>query len=186
MRRLSRCWLVAAGLAAVAWLSAQAVPSKEKRVELFGKKLSFVLPVGFTQLSKGEHDLKYSRLEQNRPQVSYGNAERNISIAVTRPPGQLGPEQLPNFLEAVSAFIGENVEGIEWRRKEIVTIGGTKWARMEFIAPALDTNIYNDMYFTSLGGQPVGVNLNAVVRLEKQAVKAFATVRGSLRVREGR
>lgn len=142
-------------------LLASPATAATERVALAGGRVSFVLPAGFTALTPREIALKFPG--NNPPQHVYGNDPRSVSVAFTFPQAQLAPEQLPEFKDFMQTFLEQMVPGLKWITRDFVVINSVRWVRLELISRAVDTNIHNDIYFTSFDGKLLGLNLNSTV-----------------------
>jgi hypothetical protein len=139
------------------------------RISLANNQISFLLPVGFTLMTPEEIALKFPNA--NRPQQVYANDRGTVAIAVTLSEVPLTPEQLPELQQVMESSLEQAQPELQWIERGFVEINGTQWLKLESITPALDTDIRNDMYFTSLNGQMIGFNFNSTVETD-EAVRA--------------
>ncbi|HEV2763512.1 MAG TPA: hypothetical protein VGV38_11090 [Pyrinomonadaceae bacterium] len=148
-------------------LSAAAARAQEPagRVQLLGGRVSFVPPNGFKPMSKEDIAFKYGRLgEAGAPQYAYSNERQNVSVAVgLRGNGGLRPEQLDELKKFLEADFARGIPGLEWVEREIVTLNGTRWIHLYAKAPAVDTNVVNDIYATIFDGRLLLFNFNSTV-----------------------
>lgn len=107
----------------------------------------------------------------NRPQQVYANDRGTVAIAITLSEVPLTPEQLPELQQVMESSLEQAQPELQWIDRGFVEINGTQWLKLESITPALDTDIRNDMYFTSLNGQMIGFNFNSTVETD-EAVRA--------------
>ncbi|MCU0552673.1 MAG: hypothetical protein MUC48_25365 [Leptolyngbya sp. Prado105] len=137
-------------------------PESAGKVTLADGRISFTLPAGFTPLTQEEIALKFPRTG-NPPSHAYGNAERNVTIAVTFSQAKLTPAQLPELKAALRPQISKAVPNLEWIKDEIIPVNNTQWVHYEFVSQAIDTKVHNDAYFTSFDGRMMGFNFNSTV-----------------------
>ncbi|NJN87521.1 MAG: hypothetical protein HC881_15950 [Leptolyngbyaceae cyanobacterium SL_7_1] len=140
-----------------------------ERVYLADNRVSFLPPTGFTPLTPEEIELKFPNA--NRPQQVYANDRGTVAVAITLSEVSLTPEQLPELQQVMESSLEQAQPELQWIERGLVEINGTRWLKLESITPALDTDIRNDMYFTSLAGQMIGFNFNATVDAD-EAVQA--------------
>ncbi len=144
----------------------------QQAVELKDPPVSFVPPPGFKQWTKEQILRKYPPARP--PKVVYADDERGrISIAASSadaPPELKELEQVRQLLEATYE---RSFPGLQWLRRDIVTLNGTRWAHLELITQAVDTKIHNELYVTLAGGKLVMFNFNSVVELFDDRVRAM-------------
>jgi hypothetical protein len=151
-------------------------------VALLEGAVRVVVPAGYTRMRAEEIAAKFGRTARP-PFAAFADAKRNATIAFTLTPQKqpLTEEQLPEFLDVMEKMFPRLMPGLVWHRREVVSIAGRAWARLQLSAHALDTDVHNDMYFTPLRGDVLGVNLNATVAAwpaaEPQLAQAFRTIR---------
>lgn len=114
-------------------------------------------------MSPAEIALKFPNYSGNRPKYVYANDRRSVSIAITMPPAQLSPQQLPELKNFLPKFLSQAMPTIQWLKQDFVTINRVRWVQLEFISSALDTKIHNDTYFTSFDGKMLGFNFNSTI-----------------------
>jgi hypothetical protein len=148
-----------------------------KTTSALGGKLRIQLPAGFTPLSRSEIEAKFPPLRP--PQLVYGNAERNVTIAVTHSDSKLAPQQYSQFATYMKLMLQTRMTVQE---DEMIDIGGRRWIRLAGTAQAIDQPIHNEMLMTSLDNRALIVNLNCVTRLLPKYKKSLRAVRDSLRL----
>ena len=151
----------------------------QERVELFNKKVVFVLPTGFKPMPKIIAKIKYPNA--NRPQYLYCNDSGTTSIAVTLgPKGSLSPEQLPELKKLLINQYVQIFPGLKWINKGYITINENKWLNLECISHAVDTDIHNNQIVTSFNGADLSFNFNSTIeeypRIEKQLKASMQSV----------
>ena len=151
-----------------------------KPVSLAGGRVTFTPPPGFAAWTKEQIGRKYPP-GPNAPQHVWANSERGtISVAVTFSPARISPEELPELKQFLEGFLPRALPGIRWLKREFVTINGTRWVHFAMTSKAIDTTIYNDMYFTSFDGKMLGFNFNSTLALKNKTLPLFARSRDSI------
>jgi len=151
-------------------------------VSLADGRLSFEIPNGFRALTSGEIGLKYPSARP--PQYAYANDRGGVSIAVTFSDTVVDLEQLPELQQAMEQMLPRIVPGLRWITRESVEINGRTWIHFEHLSSAVDTDIHNHMYMTSLDGRMLGINMNSTVEAYAAARPALTRSRNSIRVVE--
>lgn len=155
-----------------------------RRVSLENGRVSFVLPPGFTPMTADEIALKFPRRGGNQPQYAYANDRRSVAIAITFSSSAVSPQQLPELKDVLQRSIQQAIPNTQWLNQEIIQINSTSWAHLEFVSPAIDTNIHNDTYFTSFDGKMLGFNFNATVEQYGAFESALRQTRDSISIQQ--
>lgn len=161
--------------------SKEAAPSEAGRVYFEANRISFVPPPGFTAMTAQEIALKFPR-GANPPKYVYANDRRSVAIAVTLSQAALTPEQLPELKQQMESFLEKGLPGLKWIDRGFVEIHGVRWVKLEAKSKAIDTDIRNDMYFTSFGGKMLGFNFNSTVEMDSKARSALLKSRDSIKL----
>lgn len=160
--------------------TANPLPAEERRIYLAENRVSFLPPVGFTAMTPEEIALKFPNT--NPPQQVYANAGGTVAIAVTLSDVPLTPEQLPELKQVMESSLEQAQPELEWLERGFLEINGVRWLKLESITPALDANIRNDMYFTSLNGRMVGFNFNSTVEADDAVRTELLRSRDSIQI----
>ncbi|MBD2100662.1 hypothetical protein [Leptolyngbya sp. FACHB-261] len=156
--------------------------SRDGRVELANGRISFVPPPGFTAMTSEEIAFKFPR--GNPPQYVYANERQSVSIAVTFSQSRVSPTELPKLKAAMEPLLERVIPGLQWRTRELVDINNTRWVRLEATSRAIDTDVRNDMYFTSFDGKMLGFNFNSTVEMDQAARADLLKSRDSIVVNQ--
>lgn len=131
------------------------------RTAVLGGKVSLILPKNFEPMTKETITAKFPR--GNPPKEVFSNERGKTSIAMTVSEGtRLPPDQLPEFRKYIESVIERMVPRIKWISREYVDIDERRWARLEFMSNAIDTDIHNIMLITSFEGMPLTFNFNSI------------------------
>ena len=77
----------------------------------------------------------------------------------------------------------QRMPGLQWLKREMLTLNGVRWVHLEMTTRAIDTTIYNDIYFTSFAGKMLGFNFNATTAMKNQALPQLRKSRDSIRIK---
>jgi hypothetical protein len=164
--------------------SATATPAAQEdpnRVSILDGKISFVPPDGFKQMTDAEMNKKYPD-QDNAPQLAYRNAEGDATIALRITNQPLEIAQLPALKGILSKHMEETVPGLKWIRKDMMSINGGSWLKMEAMSQDKKEKLYNDMYFTVFQGRMLGMNFNADVDRYPKLKAALEACRDSIQI----
>lgn len=155
-------------------------------VKLLDGAVTIELPDGYSRLTEEEMAIKFPRTGRP-PFAAFSDARRDATIALTlsRQDRPVSEAQLPELISAMEQMLPRMMAGLVWHRKEIVSAGKRKWARLHMSAHAIDTDVKNDMYFTAFRGDLLGVNLVSTVATWPKAQLALSQAFRRLRVEEG-
>ena len=109
------------------------------------------LPEEFALMNRQQAKRKY--LNEDRPETIYSNKGGDVNIAFSRRKGKLrdGEEgQIRDYTEQIIMRVYPSSHTIE---KQIQQIGEKQVAWFDFVTPALDADVYNLVFFASLGKQ---------------------------------
>lgn len=149
-------------------------------LSLYDGQVAFVLPDGFTRMADEIADKKYAR--GTRPKYIYADAKTTTSIAVGVAEGaEVAPEQLGEFKVFMEKTFERMIPGARWIKKDYLTIANTKWARLELMGNAVDTEIHNVVLISVIDRKPLLFNFNSTKedfpRLEKALLKSIDSIR---------
>jgi hypothetical protein len=123
-------------------------------------RIRVLMPKSFKQMSDQELEIKYPR-SGSLPQEAYSNESGTVSLAFNHTSNKLSPADLPDFRQSFARQF-KGTLGIEFKGSSIKNINGRDFAILEFISPAMDTNIYNLMFLTSLDNRLLICTFNCV------------------------
>lgn len=155
-------------------------PDATGRIYFRDRQISFIPPTGFTAMSQAEIIRKYPGVRP--PQYAYGNPRRTVSVAITIADADIQPEELPAFKRFMENFMEKSVPGLKWHDRDLLTLNGLTWIRLDFTSKAIDTNIRNDMYLTSWQGKMLGFNFNTTIELATAVRDELVKSRNSIRI----
>lgn len=147
--------------------------------EIIKNLLWMWLPDEFGPLSKEMARLKYPN--ESRPDIIYTNTETTINVTFSHKFDRLeeGHE------EEIRDYMGEIVmrlhPGTLITEKNVTETGGHSLAWFDFVTPAIDTDIYNLMFFTSLKGRLLMGGFNCLDEDQEEWKELFIQMLGTVR-----
>lgn len=127
---------------------------------VLNNRIRLSIPVDFKPMEQDEILVKYQR-SNSVPQEAYSNDTGTISLAFNHTSNALSLADLPDFRQSFARQF-KGTLGIEFKGSSIKNINGRDFAILEFISPAMDTNIYNLMFLTSLDNRLLICTFNCV------------------------
>lgn len=168
-------------LLAIAIATVTASPAFAQRVTIPGTTISFAPPPGFTALADDEIAAKYIR--GRPPRFVVGNKTRGTTIAYDFRPHAIPDSELERAMASFEQVFERLIAGIDWKKREIITLAGQRWILLEMSSTAIDTDIYNIMLVTPHGGQLAMLNFNSTKQQFPTLEKALRASIDSIRVK---
>ncbi|UKK99891.1 hypothetical protein [Brevibacillus brevis] len=134
------------------------IPMEDKHV--LDDLVQIRLPKTFSIMSPEVAALKYP--SERRPSLIFTNETASINLAFTYTESKLtdSPAQLKAFMDVMKQVLRRTQPLARWQEEGIREIAGTSFGFFEFVAPALDTDIYNLISFVSLQGRALLCTFN--------------------------
>jgi hypothetical protein len=133
----------------------------EERIVL-DKKVALRIPKGFEVMQ--EEMLKAKYPAERRPTLVYTNASGGINVALNLTANKASQELMPayqeNFLQTFTKLY-PSTKGI---KSGVEEANGRKVGFIELVTPAVDTEIYNLIFFTDIDGQLLLCTFNCTVK----------------------
>ena len=148
-------------------------------VKVLGTDVTFHPPEGFNPLSKEVIATKWPT--KQAPTYVIGNSTASTTVAYDLKPHNISPEELPNAQKSFTLLMERIIPGIEWKKNEIIELSGQKWILMEMTSRAVDTDIYNIVLMTGIGGKMLIFNFNSTKedfpKVEAQLRKSIKSIK---------
>lgn len=147
---------------------------------LLNDRIELKIPSDFEIMSEEMMKIKYP--SENRPNLVYTNESGGINVALSLTENDASEEQIPAFLDAfVNAF--QNIyPSADWKDNGVKTINGKEVGYIEFVTPALDTEIYNLIFFTDLDGKLLMATFNCTKKSIEEWESSAHEIMNSLKI----
>ena len=133
-----------------------------KTTSFFNEQLSLAIPGDFKLME--EKMLRFKYPSERRPSLVYTDEAASTNIAMNLLKQSASQAQIPRYLDDFVSQFESLFPGATWKSKGIAEIDGRKVGYLELVTPALDTDVYNLMFFTDLDGRLLLCSFNCVVR----------------------
>jgi len=117
---------------------------------LLDGKVSIRMPNLFSMMSREIASLKYP--SERRPNLIYTDESSTINLAFNLTPHRLKEEGVVAFQENMIDILEQAQPSADWLDTDVLTIDEKTVAFLEIITPAIDGDIFNLMFFTSIEG----------------------------------
>lgn len=118
---------------------------------LLNDKVELKIPKGFDIMSEELMKVKYP--SERRPTLVYSNESGGINVALNLTQNQANQQMIPAYKDNFVQTFKNLYPSAEWKDSGVKTINGKKVGFLELVTPAMDTEIYNLMFFTDLDGK---------------------------------
>lgn len=118
---------------------------------LLNDKVALKIPTSFDLMSEEMIKLKYP--SERRPTLVYSNKSGGINVALNLTQNHANQELIQAYKDNFVQTFKNLYPSAEWKDSGVKTINGRKVGYLELVTPAIDTEIYNLMFFTDLEGK---------------------------------
>jgi hypothetical protein len=133
----------------------------EERVVL-DKKVSLKIPKGFEVMQEEMLKVKYPA--ERRPTLVYTNASGEINVALNLTANKASQELMPAYQENFRQTFTKLYPSAKGMKSGVEEVNGRKMGFIELVTPAIDTEIYNLIFFTDVDGQLLLCTFNCTVK----------------------
>ena len=165
------------GVMLISWTS----PTIElENRKVLGGKVEILLPKEFEVMSEDMMKLKYP--SERRPTLVYTDKTGGVNVAFNHTENKASQQQIDVFKESFVSTFKNLYPSAEWKGTGVTEINGRKVGYLELVTPAIDTKIYNLMFFTDLDGRLLLCTFNCVAKKEKDWLEPAKQIMNSLKV----
>lgn len=152
----------------------------EKR-SILNNNVEVLLPKDFEIMSEDMMKIKYP--SERRPTLIYTNKTGGINVAFNHTASKASQQQINAYKENFVGAFKNLYPSAEWKGTGVKEINGRKVGYMELITPAIDTKIYNLMFFTDLDGQLLLCTFNCVDEEQENWTESAKLIMNSLTIK---
>jgi len=120
-------------------------------MSFFENKIELKIPGSFDIMSEEMMKIKYP--SERRPTIIYTNESGGINVALNLTQNEANQEIIKPYLDNFVQTFKNLYPSAEWIGSGVKEIDDRKVGYLELITPAIDTEIYNLMFFTNLDGK---------------------------------
>ena len=118
---------------------------------LLDNQITMKIPKHFTIMSRELMEMKYP--SEKRPAFVYTDASGSINIALSLTQNKADQKNITAYKDSFVKTFRNLYPTADWKGEGVKDIKGRKVGYLELVTPAIDTDIYNLMFFTDLNGQ---------------------------------
>lgn len=148
---------------------------------LFNDKVELKIPKGFEIMS--EELLKFKYPSERRPTLVYTDESGGINVTLNLTKHPVSQKLISSYKDSFIQNFKYLHPLAEWKDSGIKMINGKKVGYLELITPAVDTDIYNLMFFTDLDGKLLLCTFNCTKNNIKEWKPTAKEIMNSLRTK---
>lgn len=140
-------------------------------MSLLDGRILLKVPKSFDIMTEELMRVKYPT--ERRPTLVYSDDSGAINVALNLTPNPANQEMIDPYFDNFKMTFENLYPSAEWKGAGVQEINGRKVGYLKLITPAIDTEIYNQIFFTDLDGQLLLCTFNCTVeRLDDWEVAA--------------
>jgi hypothetical protein len=162
-------------------LAATVIQTELQATALLNNRIEIKIPKGFEIMKEDMLKLKYPM--ERRPTLVYTDVTGGINVAFNLTASRASQEQLEAYKDNfINAFKTMHPTA-EWKDSGIKEINGRKTGYLELVTQAMDTKIYNLMFFTDLDGRLLLCTFNCTEKSIKEWEPLAKEIMQSLKIK---
>jgi hypothetical protein len=132
-----------------------------KTLSLLQGQVQLEIPSPVNPMGEEMFRLKYPA-ENQQSTIAYSNEDGTVSLLISPRQDKATQADLPKYQQMLYESFGRN-PSIDFKKSEIRKINGRDFIVLEMVTPAVDTEVYNLMFVTSLEGRLLMGTFNCTV-----------------------
>lgn len=130
-----------------------------------------MIPDSFEIMSEDMIKAKYPL--ENRPTIVYTNESGSINVALHYTESTASRSDLPSFLDVFKTTYENLYPSAQWYRSDVTSINGKDVGVMKLLTPAIDTEIYNLIWFSDVDGKLLLLTFNCTVEENSRHIEIY-------------
>ncbi|NQZ84152.1 MAG: hypothetical protein HRU03_00390 [Nanoarchaeales archaeon] len=149
--------------------------------ELFSGDLEIKIPSSFEIMDDEIAQIKYPSI--NRPELIYTNSDGSTNLAFKRTESSVTNNQISEVKDLFSQMFKNLYPSATWYDENIYEVNGKNIGVLEFSTPAIDTEIYNYMFFFEMNGKVTLVTFNTLLEQKGNWEVLAEEIRNSVKIK---
>ena len=150
------------------------------KIDALAGKISLLAPSRFEPMAQELINIKYP--SSRRPTEVLSDTTGGVTLAFNHTATPMQPSQVKEAHTSISRVIHNMYPSAKWLRDEVINQNGTTFMVMELVTPAIDTEIHNIMYGTSVDGRFLLAAFNTTTQQSKEWLPIGEKITSSLSV----
>lgn len=149
---------------------------------LLEDRVSILVPDNFAPMTEELMALKYP--SEGRPSLVLTNETGGINLAFNHTASRATQNDMESYKSYLEKTFKRTYSGSDWKGSGVKEINGRKFGYLEFVSQAIDTEIYNLMFFTDLDGKLLICSFNCTKKNIKQWEPIGKEIMNSTKINE--
>ena len=125
---------------------------------LLNNKVGIFIPKSFRLMS--EEEAKYKYPSERRPSLIYTNEDGSINVVFNHTTSKGNDREISKYKDSLKGTLKRLYPSAIWYGDDTIKINRKKVGFLELLTPAIDTKIYNLVFFTELEDRLLLVSFN--------------------------
>jgi hypothetical protein len=130
-----------------------------------------------------EETIKIKYPGERRPTLVYTNESGAINVALNHTKHKASQDLIDTYKDTFVSTFKSSFPSADWKGSGVTEINGRKVGYLELITPAVDTDIYNLLFFTDLDGKLLLCTFNCTKKNLKEWKPAAKEIMQSLKIK---
>jgi hypothetical protein len=148
---------------------------------LLNNKVELKIPKEFDIMPEELMKIKYP--SERRPTIVYSNESGGINVALNLTQNKASQDMISTYKDNIITSFKNVYPSAEWKDSGVKTINGKQVGYLELITPAIDTEIYNLMFFTDLDGKLLLCTFNCTKKSIDEWTPTAKEIMNSLKIK---
>ena len=148
---------------------------------LLNDKVELKVPLDFEIMSYEMMQIKYP--STNRPTLVYSSKSGGINVALNLTQHPANQDIISSYKENFVQTFKNAYPSAEWKDNGVTEINGRKVGYLELVTPAIDTEIYNLVFFTDLEGKLLICTFNCTKKDTQDWIPIGKKIMNSLKIK---
>ena len=150
-------------------------------MSLFDEKIELKIPKDFEIMSEEMMKIKYPA--DQRPTLVYTNESGSVNVALNWTESRANQDLIVPYTDNFVQIFQNMYPSADWKESGTTNINGMKVGYLELVTPAIDTEIYNLMFFTNLEHRLLLCTFNCTKKDLKEWKSSAKEIMNSLKIR---
>jgi hypothetical protein len=149
--------------------------------QILNDKVEILLPKNFGIMPDDMLQIKYP--SANRPTVVYSDENGTVNIAFNHTTSRASQKEIEKYKDVFVSTFKSSYPTAVWGEKGVKEINGRKVGFLEVTTPAIDTKIYNLLFFTDLDGKLLICTFNCTSKKKSAWAESAKKIFNSLTIK---
>ncbi|WP_202710987.1 hypothetical protein [Sporosalibacterium faouarense] len=149
--------------------------------KILNDRIEILIPKSFNLMSEEMAKFKYPY--ERRPKLVYTNDTGSVNIAFNYTQSKVTNNQIKEYKDFFKETLSKLHPSAKWYRDYLIQVDNRDIGVLELLTPALDTKVYNLMFFTDLDGKLLMMTFNCTEKEMKDWKPVAECIMNSLKLK---